>query len=181
MTWPRFVSNLSGAKLYNYAVAGAVCDNKQIFRLITGLDVPFPDVVYEVDAFIADSNYKNQTTSTNTLFTNRKPENTVYSMWIGTNDLGAGGFLTNNALNGTTIPDYVDCIFEKFDRIYKAGGRYFVLMNMAPLELAPLYAKLDFGGFNGLPVSKCRIDKAQYFCALYACASGPPNSSRLKS
>ena len=164
ITWPRFVSNLSGAKLYNYAVSGAVCDNKQIYRFIESLAIPFPDVVYEVDAFIADSKYKNKTTGTNTLYTNRKSDNTVYSMWIGTNDLGAGAFLTDNSLNGVTIPDYVDCIFEKFDRIYKAGGRYFVLMNTAPLELSPLYGKVAAGG---LSASKYWTDKVLFFPSLY--------------
>lgn len=77
-------------------------------------------------------------------------------MWIGTNDLGVGAFLTDSSLHGTTIPDYVDCIFEKFDRIYKAGGRYFVLFNAPPLELSPLYGKLAAGG---LTASKYWTDK----------------------
>ncbi|KAG9249242.1 hypothetical protein BJ878DRAFT_579537 [Calycina marina] len=44
-----------------------------------------PDVVYEVGAFLADT----------------------------------------NTFNGATIPNYVDCIFDLFDEIYKAGDRYF--------------------------------------------------------
>lgn len=129
-----------------------------IYRLISQLGIPFPDVVYEVDAFIADTKYKNKTTGTNTLYTDRKSDNTVYSMWIGTNDLGTGAFLTDSSLLGTTIPDYVDCVFEKFDRIYKAGGRYFVLFNAAPLELSPLYGKQAAGG---LTVSQYWTDKVK--------------------
>jgi hypothetical protein len=146
ITWARYVSDNTGAMLYNYAVSGAVCDNNQIFRFIEF--GPFPDVVYEVNAFIADVKYMNKTTHTNTLYTNRRPDNTVYSMWIGTNDLGVDAFLTDSSLHGTAIPDYVDCIYDKFDQIYREGGRYFVLMNTAPLQLSPLYGMPDAGGLT---------------------------------
>ncbi|EHL02928.1 hypothetical protein M7I_0895 [Glarea lozoyensis 74030] len=52
----------------------------------------------------------------------------------------------NSSLNDTTIPDYVDCIFKRFDTLYKNGARYFVLMNTAPLELSPLYGLPGKGG-----------------------------------
>ncbi|KAH7385049.1 carbohydrate esterase family 16 protein [Cadophora sp. MPI-SDFR-AT-0126] len=146
ITWDRWVSNYTGAKLYNYAVSGAVCDNNMIYRYLASIFGPFPDVVYEVDAFIADTKFINATTKKNTLYPNRYEDNTVYSMWIGTNDLGNGAFLTDSSLHGTTIPDYVDCIFKRFDEIYKNGGRYFVLMNTAPLELSPLYGLPGKGG-----------------------------------
>jgi phospholipase/lecithinase/hemolysin len=163
ITWPRYVANKSGAKLYNYAVSGAVCDNKIINRYLASINGPFPDVVYEVNQFTADTKYVNKSTGTNTLYTNRQADNTVYSMWIGTNDLGADAFLTDESLNGKTIPDYIDCIYDKFDKIYKAGGRYFVLFNNAPLELAPLYGTAESGG---LTKSKYWADKV--------------NSSRLR-
>lgn len=141
-------------------MSGAVCDNKIINRYLASVFGPFPDVVYEVDAFIADVHYINATTHTNTPYKNRRPDNTVYSMWIGTNDLGAGAFLTDSSLGETTIPDYVDCIFDRFDEIYRAGGRYFVLMNTAPLQLSPLYGMPDAGG---LPASHYWTDKVAPF------------------
>jgi len=146
ITWDRWVSNYTGAKLYNYAVSGAVCDNNQINRYLSSINGPFPDVVYEVNAFIADTKYVNATTNTNTLYTDRYENNTVYSIWIGTNDLGVGAFLTDSSLNKTTIPNYVDCIYNRFDGIYANGGRYFVLMNTAPLQLSPLYGMPGAGG-----------------------------------
>jgi len=148
ITWPRWVSNYTGAMLYNYAVSGAVCDNNIIDRYLGAIHGPFPDVVYEVDAFVADTKFVNATTHKNTLYTNRKSDNTVYSMWIGTNDLGSYAFLTDSSLHGTTIPDYVDCIYKRFDTIYKNGGRYFVLMNTAPLQLSPLYGMPGAGGLS---------------------------------
>ncbi|KAG9231626.1 GDSL lipase/esterase, partial [Amylocarpus encephaloides] len=146
ITWARYVSLSSGAMLYNYAVSGAVCSNEIIYRYLAGIKQAFPDVVYEVNAFVADADFVNATTNSNTLYTNRRAHNTVYSMWIGTNDLGADAFLTDSSLNGTTIPDYVDCIFSRFDTLYKNGARYFVLMNTAPLELSPLYGLPGAGG-----------------------------------
>ena len=145
ITWDRWVSIDSGAKLYNYAVSGAVCSNDIIYRYLASIFGPFPDVVYEVNAFIADTKYINASTHTNTLYTDRRSDNTVYSMWIGTNDLGTGAFLTDSSLHETTIPDYVDCIYDRFDGIYSAGGRYFVLMNTAPLQLSPLYGMPPYG------------------------------------
>ncbi|RKF82871.1 Acetylesterase [Golovinomyces cichoracearum] len=155
VTWARVVSINTSAKLYNYAVAGAVCDNKIVNRYVPILNGPFPDVVYEVNAFVADSKYIDPATNTS-FYTNRYSDNTVYSMWIGTNDFGVGGFLTDSNLNGSTITTYVDCIFEKFDQIYATGGRYFVLMNLAPLELSPLYGMPNAGG---LPKSSYWGDK----------------------
>lgn len=131
-----------------------MCDNRIIFRYFAPVSGPFPDVVYEVNAFVADTKYVNAKTKTNTLYTNRKSDNTAYAMWIGTNDLGAGAFLTDSSLRGTTIPDYVDCIFDKFDKIYKTGGRYFVLVNTAPLQLLPIY---------GLPSAAGTLKKSQYW------------------
>jgi hypothetical protein len=166
VTWDRFVSNYTGAKLYNYAVSGAVCDNNIINRYLASINGPFPDVVYEVQAFVADTKFINATTHTNTLYTNRKQDNTVYSMWIGTNDLGAGSFLTDSSLHLTTIPDYIDCIYKRFDEIYANGGRYFVLMNTAPLQLSPLYG---MPGEGGLAVSHYWTDKVRCYFSPLCC------------
>ncbi len=146
VTWDRWVSNYTGAKLYDYAVSGAVCDNAIISRYLAAIYEPFPDVVYEVQAFIADTKYVDPKTRKNTLYTDRTQDNTVYSMWIGTNDLGGDAFLTDSSLKETVIPDYIDCIYDRFDELYKYGARYFVLMNTAPLQLTPLYGLPGKGG-----------------------------------
>ncbi|KAI1003340.1 hypothetical protein K3495_g4868 [Podosphaera aphanis] len=146
-TWARFVSRNTGANLYNYAVSGAVCDNKIVSRYVSAINGPFPDVVYEVNAFVADSSYSNAATNTS-FYPDRRDNNTVYSIWIGTNDFGVNGFLTDSNLGGNTLTTFSDCIFDKLDQIYAAGGRYFVLMNLAPLELTPLYGMPGAGGLT---------------------------------
>ena len=65
---------------------------------------------------------------------------TVYAIWIGTNDIGLNGFLTNGQRPGKILPDQIDCVYDVLDGIYAAGGRIFVIMSTPPLHLAPLYA-----------------------------------------
>jgi len=73
--------------------------------------------------------------------------NTVYAMFIGTNDLGNNAFLTDSQVRGKLIPDYIDCVYSQLDKLYHdAGARYFVLMNNAPLQLTPLYGMPNAGG-----------------------------------
>lgn len=40
---------------------------------------------------------------------------------------------------------YVDCIYDQLRRLYENGGRYFVLINVNPLELTPEYAAPPWG------------------------------------
>lgn len=48
----------------------------------------------------------------------------------------------------TNITSYIDCIWTVFDTIYATGGRRFVLLNTAPLQLAPLYTPQSVGGIG---------------------------------
>lgn len=143
--WGRLVANATGANYYNYAVAGAMCTNNFDSRDLDAINGPFPSVLeYEIPAFEQDTRYPG-------LYPNRRPDNTVYALWIGTNDLGIVGILADKQKAGTTITTYVDCIWTVLDRIYSAGGRHFVLLNQAPLERAPLYATPESGGQGDTP------------------------------
>ncbi|EUC36596.1 carbohydrate esterase family 16 protein [Bipolaris victoriae FI3] len=145
-SWARLASDYSGAKLYNYAVSGAVCSNKVSPRPLAAINGPFPDIDgYEVPAFIADSKYVNPN---GTKFFTGKASDTAYAIWIGTNDLGNGAFLTDKQLPGKTVIDYVDCIYDQITRLYNNGARYVVLLNLAPLELLPQYQLPEKGGLQ---------------------------------
>jgi hypothetical protein len=72
----------------------------------------------------------------------------MFSVWIGTNDVGVDAFLTNNQQPGKTLNDFVNCVYKTFDEVYKQGGRKFVLMNLIPLDRVPLYAPLGRGGLR---------------------------------
>lgn len=140
LTWAQYAAREVEARLYDYAVGGATCSNEIVARDASFIGREFPSVLEdEIPSFQADISF-------NSLYPSRTAENTVYALWIGTNDLGFGAFLSDSQAPGKTISDFVGCVWTVFDAIYKAGGRRFVLLNTAPLELSPLYAHPDSGG-----------------------------------
>ena len=101
----------------------------------------FPSVLEDqLSLFDADLAFEDK------LYGQRTPNNTVYSVGIGPNDLGPMGFMTDDNLPGTTLSDYVDCVWDVFDHIYLSGGRRFVFVNVMAMELAPQYVPLEEGG-----------------------------------
>lgn len=42
--------------------------------------------------------------------------------------------------------DYIDCVYEQLDTLYKEDARNFILLNIAPLNYAPMYALPEYGG-----------------------------------
>lgn len=140
LSWAQYAAQSAGARLVDYAISGATCSKVMVDRFFSAINGPFPSVMEDgIPSFQADVAF-------DTIFPDRTARNTVYALWIGTNDLGAGAFLTDAQKPGATVSDYVDCVWSAFDAIYKAGGRRFVLLNVAPLELAPLYAPPHKGG-----------------------------------
>ncbi|PLN85324.1 glycoside hydrolase [Aspergillus taichungensis] len=143
--WGYYVAQKAHVNRYNYAVSGAVCSNKISPRTYAAIDAPFPSVLeYEVPAFLADSKYKAPPSGKK--FLDIPADETVYAIWIGTNDLGNYAFITDSQIAGKTIPDYIECVYQALDAVHANGGRYFVLMNLAPLQLAPMYATPEHGG-----------------------------------
>ncbi|PWY65620.1 SGNH hydrolase [Aspergillus sclerotioniger CBS 115572] len=131
---------------YNYAVSGASCSNAITPRTTSfGL---YPSVLeYQVPAFTADSLYTPPNSTEP--FLSLPVNETIYAIWIGTNDLGNYAFLTDSQVPGKTIPDYIDCVYDALEGVYATGkAKYFVIMNVVPLELAPLYATPENGGIG---------------------------------
>lgn len=142
--WGQWVRDHAGINLYNYAVEGAVCSNEITPRFFSAIDAPFPAVKdYEIPAYLNGSKYYELN---GTKFMDDDPATTVYSMWIGTNDLGNYAFLTDSQIAGTTLVNYTDCVYNQLQRVYDNGGRYFVIQNIAPLQLTALYGLPGKGG-----------------------------------
>lgn len=150
-TWPRYVVQYTGSTvnsqfqpqltLYDYAVSGAVCSNNITPRLFAPIKANFPSVLeYEIPAYMNDSHSISNATGKAYFTPALTSSNAVYAIWIGTNDLGNNAFLTDSQVAGKTLTDFTDCVFVALDELYASGGRYFVLNNIAPLHLAPLYA-----------------------------------------
>ncbi|KAF2433500.1 hypothetical protein EJ08DRAFT_628689 [Tothia fuscella] len=143
--WARYVSWYTRANLYNYAVSGAVCSNAITPRHFDAINTTFPSVLeYEVPAFLVDKVYIEP--NSRKPFLDLPAAETVYALWIGTNDLGNNAFITNSQIKGKTLDDYVGCVFEVLNKLYVAGGRNFILLNNTPLDLAPQYATIANGG-----------------------------------
>ncbi|TKA62266.1 hypothetical protein B0A55_10897 [Friedmanniomyces simplex] len=143
-TWVEYVKQYTGANLYNYAVSGAVCSNEITPRWFSAIDAPFPDIAgYELPAYLNDSAlvYPN-----GTKFMEDPADATVYAIWIGTNDLGYAAIIQDEQVAGTNLTTYVGCVYDQLSRVYDNGGRFFVLMNVAPLNLAPEYGVAGEGG-----------------------------------
>lgn len=135
--------------LYDYAVSGAVVSNLQTLRYfsINNTPFPFPDVEgYEVPAYLADKQFINASTGAAYFQPAISDHNTVATMFIGTNDIGAFGYFTDSQAPGNTLVSYLNKVYTQLDRIYASGVRHFVLFNLFPLYLAPLYANSSYGG-----------------------------------
>lgn len=120
-------------------MSGAVCSNTLTPRTFSTINAPFPSVrEYELPAFKADLPKLKISL-----------KNTVVSLWIGTNDLGGDAILDHSQLPGVTIVDFSSCVFEVLKKLHALGARHFVLQNVAPIYLAPLYTDLAHGGSTG--------------------------------
>jgi hypothetical protein len=117
-----------------------MCSNDIISRRLPSTNGPFPSVMeYEIPTYKEDLSYRS-------LYPDRRADNTVYVLWVGTNDLGIDGFLGDTQREGRNITSFIDCVWRFFDQIYDTGGRRFVLMNQFPLQFAPMYATPGVGG-----------------------------------
>ncbi|EXJ81977.1 hypothetical protein A1O1_08044 [Capronia coronata CBS 617.96] len=152
-TWPRYViqytsssGNGNGSEwmpqttLYDYAVSGAmVLINQRTVPLRPGIRTPRLPSRPDRSA--------RELISPEPFFTpSLTATSAVYALWIGTNDLGVWAFLTDSQVPGKVLSDYTSCVYEVFNALYASGGRMFVLMNTAPLHLAPLYANASLHG-----------------------------------
>ncbi|EAU35400.1 predicted protein [Aspergillus terreus NIH2624] len=142
--WPSYVGQYAGARVHNYAVSGAVCSRNITPETIPATEQLFPDVdSVEIPSFFMDTNY---TLPDGTRFIDLSPESTVFAIMIGGNDIGAHAFLTDSQPPGKPLPDYIDCVFEQIDRLYRGGARYFLLNKLGAMYLAPQYAMPEAGG-----------------------------------
>ncbi|KAL4932959.1 SGNH/GDSL hydrolase family protein [Aspergillus undulatus] len=162
--WGYFAAEIANLTRFNYALSGAVCSNDITPRTYEPIDKIYPSVLeYEVPTYVADSKYIDPTTGKK--FMDIRQEETVYAIWIGTNDVGNAAFLTDSQVEGKTIPDYIECVFKALDGVYANGGRYFVILNLAPLQLAPQYATPENGGLDspgGYPDKGDNITEISY-------------------
>ncbi|KAI4522004.1 hypothetical protein K525DRAFT_284208 [Schizophyllum commune Loenen D] len=123
--------------LYPYAKSGAVCSTDLTPSIYDSLNEK------QLPAFYA--NEENGTVPSTVT-----PDNSLYTLWIGTNDVGAWGLLTGHEIDNATVVDTVQCAVNWVKMLYDRGARNFLWQNasdemcdaeakMIPLEYAPMY------------------------------------------
>ncbi|EJF59315.1 hypothetical protein DICSQDRAFT_181996 [Dichomitus squalens LYAD-421 SS1] len=123
--WPVFAAQDGDFSLFPFAKSGATCSNNLTFR-------PFPSVFEsQLPTYFSEK--------ANGSLAALKMEDTIYTLWIGTNDVGANALLTGSD-PGVTIVDTVTCAVNWVKTLYDSGARNFIFQNMIPLETAPLYS-----------------------------------------
>ncbi|KAI6135858.1 carbohydrate esterase family 16 protein [Pisolithus thermaeus] len=129
-SWPTYVAGYGPFNLYGFARVGATCSNNLTDR-------PFPPLMeYQLPDYLNAT--RNGTIPPSSIL----PHETTYAIWIGTNDVGANALLTQGVgvRKGVSIVEVRKCVVDVVRVLYESGARYFVIMNMIPLNLTPLYS-----------------------------------------
>ncbi|PFH51606.1 carbohydrate esterase family 16 protein [Amanita thiersii Skay4041] len=121
--WPVYAAGYADVDLFPFARSGATCSNNITFR-------PFPPL-FESQLPLYFSEVQNGTLRLD-------PSETIYSLWIGTNDVGSNALLTGS--DNASLVDVIKCMMNWVKVLYKSGARNFIFMNMVPLDRLPLYS-----------------------------------------
>ncbi|KAF8664202.1 hypothetical protein AX16_000765 [Volvariella volvacea WC 439] len=125
LAWPTYLSRYANLSLFPFARSGATCSNNLTYR-------PFPPL-FETQLPLYFEQTANRTLKL-------RPEETIYTLWIGTNDVGSNALLTGHGLNQASLVDVTNCMVNWVSALHKSGARNFLFQNMVPLETIPLYA-----------------------------------------
>lgn len=110
ISWPIYAAQDGNLKLFPFARAGATCSNNITFR-------PFPSLFEsQLPLFFAEK-------QNGTLHLN--PEETIYTLWIGTNDVGVNSLIVGQGAPGATVVDTTTCAVNWVKTLYKNGARNF--------------------------------------------------------
>ena len=105
-------------KLFPFARSGATCSNNITFR-------PAPSVFEsQLPLFLEEK--RNGTLRLN-------PDETIITLWIGTNDVGANALLTGSA-KGATIVNTTECAVNFVKVMFENGMRNFLFQNVSPSQ-----------------------------------------------
>jgi hypothetical protein len=119
-TWGEYLADYANFSLNNFAISGATCDNRSTPRT-------YPDVTHnELGA------YFNLTVNGTTPL---PPDETLYTLWIGTNDVGVGELLTGQATSGVSIVNVSQCAVDWIQTLYDSGARNFLFQNARKMML----------------------------------------------
>ncbi|KAL1747174.1 hypothetical protein HDZ31DRAFT_32543 [Schizophyllum fasciatum] len=131
--WPTYAAQYASATrgapvvLHPFARSGAVCSTSVTASV-------YPSVLEsQLPAYFAS-------VENGTVPEGAAADITLYTLWVGTNDVGAWGLLEGRAVGEATVVDTVHCAVDWVRRLYERGARNFLWLNMIPLALTPIYS-----------------------------------------
>ena len=141
--WPIYAAGYANVDLFPFARSGATCSNNITFR-------PFPSV-FESQL----PTYFNTTSGKNHL----NPAETIYTLWIGTNDVGSNALLTGS--DNASLVDVTECMVNWVKALHASGARNFLFQNVGDLILVSgRWLIIIFGVFIDDPPPKCATLRA---------------------
>lgn len=114
IAWPVYAANDARVSLFPFARSGATCSNNLTFR-------PFPSV-FESQLPLYFEEKQNRSLKLS-------PEETIYTLWIGTNDVGANALLTRN--DEASLVEVTICMVNWVTALYQNGARNFLFQNVS--------------------------------------------------
>ncbi|KAJ4471449.1 hypothetical protein J3R30DRAFT_3525217 [Lentinula aciculospora] len=115
---------------YNYAYGGATIDS--------GLVAPFEPTVLSVTDQV---NQFLDTAASKPAETPWTSANSLFSIWIGINDLGNSYYLSDNRTSFDTT--LLNAEFALIQKLYDVGARNFLFLNVPPTDRSPLMLSQD--------------------------------------
>ena len=114
--WPIFAAEDGGFALYPFAKAGATCSNNITFRPFPSL---FESQLPTYFAEVANGSLK------------LDPRETVFTLWIGTNDVGVNSLLVGQGGPGARVVNTTRCAVSWVKTLYDSGARNFLFQNVS--------------------------------------------------
>ena len=114
--WPIYVADYANLTLFPQARAGATCTDKLTPRI-------YPSVFEsQLPTYFAE--VANGTINVNL-------NETIFTLWIGTNDIGVGELLTGQQNPGVTVVQTTECVADWVQTLYDSGARNFIFQNVS--------------------------------------------------
>ena len=121
ISWPTYAAQVYGHfHLFPFAKAGATCSNNLTDR-------PFPSL-FESQLPLYFEETRNGSIRLN-------PEETIYTLWIGTNDVGVNSLIVGEGTPGVTLVDVTECAVNWVKVLYENGARNFLFQNVSAARL----------------------------------------------
>lgn len=120
--WPVYAAGYAKLSLFPFARAGATCSNNLTFR-------PFPSL-FESQLPLYFEEKHNGSLKLNS-------QETIYTLWIGTNDLGGNALVSGGA--PASIVEVTECMVNWVKVLYANGARNFLFQNVRRLRCTYIF------------------------------------------